>query len=225
MPGRVAGTEPWLSSPLSTTYTAGIIAGVELLIIRHGLPVRIDDAQGPADPELSEIGHEQARRVADWLHHEKITAVYTSPMRRAVQTAAPLGEAVGMEPIVDDEVAEFDRGQHFYVPIEELKAARDPRYEALMRGEHVLSEVDPFTFREVVTVAIERIIEANPGCTVAIVCHGGVINAFASHVLGITYPLFFQPTYTSVNRFLASSAGHRSVASLNEAGHLHGTRT
>jgi probable phosphoglycerate mutase len=196
---------------------------MELLIIRHGLPVRIDDAPGPADPELSETGHEQARRAADWLRHEKITAVYTSPMRRARQTAAPLGEALGLEPIVDDEVAEFDRGQHFYVPLEELKAARDPRYEALMKGES-MDEVDPYTFREVVTVAIERIIESNPGGTVAIVCHGGVINAYASHVLGIDFPLFFQPTYTSVNRFLASSAGHRSVASLNEAGHLVGSR-
>ena len=197
--------------------------GVELLIIRHGLPVRIDDAQGPADPELSELGHEQARRVADWLRPEKITAVYTSPMRRARQTAAPLAEVLGLEPVVDDEVAEFDRAQHFYIPLEELKAAKDPRYDALMRGES-MDEVDPFTFREVVTVAIERIIESNPGGTVAIVCHGGVINAYASHVLGIEFPLFFQPTYTSVNRFLASSAGHRSVASLNEAGHLVGSR-
>lgn len=206
--------------------------GVELLIIRHGLPVRIDDAQGPADPELRELGHEQARRLAGWLRDEKLTAVYTSPMRRAVQTAAPLGEALGIEPVIDDEVAEFDRGQHFYVPLEELKAAKDPRYEALMRGELAatdagpaeMDEVDPFTFREVVTVAIERIVEANPGGKVAIVCHGGVINAYASHVLGIEFPLFFQPTYTSVNRFLASSAGHRSVSSLNESGHLVGSR-
>lgn len=197
--------------------------GVELLIIRHGLPVRIDDGDGPADPELSELGHEQARRMAAWLRDEKLTAVYTSPMRRARQTAAPLGEATGLEPVVDDEVAEFDRGQHFYIPLEELKAAKDPRYEALMRGEQ-MDEVDPFTFREVVTVAIERIVEANPGGKVAIVCHGGVINAYASHVLGIEFPLFFQPTYTSINRFLASSAGHRSVASLNEAGHLVGSR-
>jgi len=197
--------------------------GVELLIIRHGLPVRIDDAAGPADPELSSTGHEQARRCAEWLRHEPIKAVLTSPMRRAVQTAEPLAAALGVEAIVDDELAEFDRGQHFYVPIEELKAARDPRYEQLMKGEYD-TEVDPYTFREVVTVAIERIIEANPGGTVAIVCHGGVINAYASHVLGLDFPLFFQPTYTSINRFLASSAGHRSVASLNEAGHLVGTR-
>jgi len=141
-----------------------------------------------------------------------------------VQTAAPLGAAFGLEPIVDDEVAEFDRQQHFYIPIEELKAARDPRYEALMRGE-TMEEVDPHTFREVVTVAVERIIEANRGGTVAIVCHGGVINAYASHVLGLDFPLFFQPHYTSVNRFLASSAGHRTVGSLNETGHLVGTRS
>jgi probable phosphoglycerate mutase len=199
--------------------------GVELLIIRHGLPVRIDDAGGPADPELSTEGHDQARRLADWLRHETITAIVTSPMQRARQTAVPLAEAFGLEPQVDDELAEFDRGQHFYVPIEELKAARDPRYEALMRGEHLDSEVDPFTFREIVTVAVERVIEGNRGGTVAVVCHGGVINAYASHVLGIEAPLFFQPHYTSVNRFLASSGGHRSVSSLNDIGHLRGTRT
>ncbi|HVM52735.1 MAG TPA: histidine phosphatase family protein [Acidimicrobiales bacterium] len=196
---------------------------MELLIIRHGLPVRIDDAGGPADPELSDEGHAQARRLADWLRHDRIDAVFTSPMRRARQTAAPLAEVLGVEPIVDDELAEFDRGQHFYVPLEELKAARDPRYEQLMRGEQ-MDEVDPYTFREVVTVAVERVIEAHAGGTVAIVCHGGVINAYASHVLGLDFPLFFQPTYTSISRFLCSSAGHRSVASLNEAGHLLGTR-
>ena len=197
---------------------------MELLIIRHGLPVRIDDADGPADPELSELGHEQARRLAEWLRHDRIDAIYTSPMRRAMQTAAPLAEAFGLDAVVDDEVAEFDRNSHFYVPIEELKASGDPRYEQLMRGEQLEGEVDPYTFREVVTVAIERIIEQNRGGTVAIVCHGGVINGYASHVLGIDFPLFFQPHYTSVNRFLASSAGHRSVASLNETGHLHATR-
>lgn len=196
---------------------------MELLIIRHGLPVRIDDAGGPADPELSEQGHLQAKRLADWLRHDRIDAIYTSPMRRAVQTTAPLAEVFGLEPVVDDELAEFDRGQHFYVPLEELKASGDPRYEQLMKGEYA-EEVDPFTFREVVTVAVERVIEANRGGTVAIVCHGGVINAYASHVLGLDFPLFFQPHYTSVNRFLASSAGHRSVASLNEVGHLYGTR-
>ncbi len=130
-------------------------------------------------------------------------------MRRARETAAPLAEALGVEPVVDEELAEFDRDAHFYIPLEELKAAGDERYLQIMRGEHD-GEVDPQTFREVVAVAVERIIEARPGDTVAVVCHGGVINAWASHVLGLPDPLFFEPFYTSVNRFLASSRGHRS---------------
>jgi probable phosphoglycerate mutase len=185
--------------------------------------VRIDDADGPADPALSDEGRAQAVRLAGWLGREPIDAVYVSPMRRAVETAAPLADALGVEPVVDDELAEFDRDAHFYIPLEELKAAGDERYLKMVRGEYD-GEVDPHTFREVVAVAIERIIEARPGPTVAVVCHGGVINAWASQVLGLPEPLFFEPFYTSVNRFLASSRGHRSVVSLNDLGHLHGTR-
>jgi 2,3-bisphosphoglycerate-dependent phosphoglycerate mutase len=196
---------------------------VELILVRHGLPVRIDDAGGPADPELSDEGRAQAVRLAGWLRRDPIDAVYVSPMRRAIQTAEPLADALGVDPVVDEELAEFDREAHFYVPIEELKAAGDDRYLKIMRGE-LDGEVDPHTFREVVAVAVERIIEAHPGNTVAIICHGGVINAWASHVLGLPDPLFFEPYYTSVNRFLASSRGHRSLVSLNDLGHLHGTR-
>ena len=51
------------------------------------------------------------------------------------------------------------------------------------------------------------------------------MNTPVCELLGIEFPLFFQPHYTSVNRFLASSGGHRSVGTLNEIGHLRGTRT
>jgi probable phosphoglycerate mutase len=47
-----------------------------------------------------------------------------------------------------------------------------------------------------------------------------VINAWAAHVLGMTRALFFQPDYTSVNRFLCASGGERSVLTLNETAHL-----
>ena len=63
-------------------------------------------------------------------------------------------------------------------------------------------------------------IAANPGGRVAIVCHGGVINAWAGHVLGIADPFFLDAAYTSISRFLAASTGERSVRSLNETAHL-----
>ena len=41
---------------------------MELILIRHGLPERVETEDGtPADPPLSEVGHEQARRMANWL--------------------------------------------------------------------------------------------------------------------------------------------------------------
>ena len=60
--------------------------------MRHALPVRIDATPDgtPADPGLAELGLEQASRVADALRHDKVDALYTSPSRRAVETAAPL---------------------------------------------------------------------------------------------------------------------------------------
>jgi probable phosphoglycerate mutase len=60
---------------------------------------------------------------------------------------------------------------------------------------------------------------------VAVVCHGGVINAYLSSVLGIDPILFFEPYYTCVNRVLAARTGERSILSVNETGHLEGTRS
>lgn len=193
---------------------------MELLLIRHGLPVRIEDAGGPADPELAEEGWGQARRLARWLAEEEVHAVYASPLRRARETAEPLAEALGLGVVVDEEIAEFDREAHYYVPIEELKAAKDDRWYRLVAGEFEFSEVDPETFRKIVVGAVERIVAANPSRRVAVVCHGGVVNAYVSHILGIDRPLFFEPYYTSISRVMAARSGERTVLTLNETAHL-----
>jgi probable phosphoglycerate mutase len=187
---------------------------MELLLIRHALPVRIDagSVDGPADPALSDLGHAQAKALAEWLGDEPIDALWCSPMRRALETAEPVRVRLGLEVTVHEDLSEFDRHADSYIPIEELKAAGDPRWNEVPE--------QPEHFRGVVVAAIEHIVAAHPGQRVAIVCHGGVINAYAGHVLGLDDPLFFLPTYTSINRVFAASTGQRSIASLNEAGHL-----
>ena len=67
---------------------------------------------------------------------------------------------------------------------------------------------------------MERIIAANPGRTVAVGCHGGVVAAYLSHVLGTDRVMFFEARYTAISRVAASSSGHRSLRSVNELGHL-----
>lgn len=195
---------------------------MELLLIRHALPLRIEGPEGTAaDPELDALGHQQAQALADYLSGEQIDALYVSPMRRAVQTAEPVAERLGLEPIHDDELAEFDRQSHFYIPIEELKEEKDERWEDLISGRWGADgEVDPATFKAVVVEAVERVIAANRGKTVAVVCHGGVINAYYADMLGLEFPMFFEPAYTSISRVLASSAGHRQVKSINEHAHV-----
>jgi 2,3-bisphosphoglycerate-dependent phosphoglycerate mutase len=195
---------------------------MELLLIRHALPVRIEGEEGTAaDPELAEMGHAQAEALADYLGGEHIDALYVSPLRRALQTAEPVSARLGLEMVVDEELAEFDRHTHFYIPIEEMKQEKDERWDDLLEGRWgVDGEVDPSTFQAVVVEAVERVIKANPGKTVAIICHGGVINAYFAQLLDLDFPMFFEPAYTSISRVLASSAGHRQVKSINEHGHV-----
>ena len=195
---------------------------MELLLIRHALPVRIEGDEGTAaDPELAELGHEQSRALADYLEGEHIDVLYVSPLRRALQTAEPVSARLGLDAIVDDELAEFDRHSHFYIPIEELKQEKDERWDDLIEGRWGADgEVDPDTFKAVVVEAVERVIKTHPGQTVAIVCHGGVINAYFAHLLNLDFPMFFEPAYTSISRVLASSAGHRQVKSINEHAHV-----
>ena len=195
---------------------------MELLLIRHGLPIRLERTDGlPADPPLSETGHEQARRVAAWLADVEIHDIYASPMQRARETAAPLADQLGVEISVEPGVAEYDAESDLYIPMEELKATDYERWRELVSGGYA-PELDFAAFHETVVKGIERIIAGNPGKRVAVFCHGGVINAWATHVLGMPPQLFIDATYTSVNRFMAASSGERSLVSLNESSHLRG---
>jgi len=194
------------------------------MLIRHGLPVRRDLSEGIADPELAEAGLAQAQHLARYLTDESIDAVYASPLRRAFQTAEPLAAAKGLPITVVDAVAEWDRTSSEYVPVEELKAANDPRWQAMMRGEWSVHDETPEEFSQRVVSAVEAIIDAHPGQRVAVVCHGGVVNSYLSHILGLPISQgFFYPNYTSIHRIAASTRGHRSVVTVNETSHLRGT--
>jgi probable phosphoglycerate mutase len=197
---------------------------MELLLIRHALPVRRELAEGIADPELSTTGVEQAALLAGYLAGERLDALYSSPLRRARQTADHVAAASGLPVVIVDGVAEWDRTSSEYVPVEELKAADDPRWHAIVAGRFDMHDESPESFRGRVVRALEDIIDQHPGGRVAVACHGGVVNAYLGHVLGLPVgPGFFYPNYTSIHRVAASRGGHRSVVTVNETPHLRGT--
>jgi len=187
---------------------------MDLIVIRHGLPHRDETS---SDPALTDVGHEQARRAAAWLAEERIDAVYSSPMKRAVETAEAFTALTGQEITLDEGIVEFDRGTGQYVPMEELKRTD---YEAWLRFVQGGYNMDIAAFQHAVVTSMEAIVAANKGRRVAVFCHGGVINVWTAHVLGMEARLFFEPVYTSLHRYLCASSGQRNIVSLNETAHL-----
>src|SRR5918994_7919452 len=135
---------------------------VELLLIRQARALRVEGVDGPADPGLSELGRRQAEAMATCLLPDGLDPVYTSPLPRAVETAEPLGEALALTPTPEAALAEYDAEAPAYIPIEELRAAGDPRWM------EVPDDIAGFQGR--VVVGIDRLVAAHRSPRVAPAC-------------------------------------------------------
>lgn len=195
---------------------------MELVLVRHALPVRIDETHdgSPADPGLAGLGRRQAERVLEALAHDETNHLYSSPAARALETAAPLVDQLGLPLSIAPGLAEFDAEETSYVPVEELRAANDPRWHALVSGDITAGSVDPDEFKKRVIVAIEEIVDRHPGGRAVLFTHSGVINAYAGHVSGQDRLLWCAPDYASLTRIGAARDGRRGLISLNETGHV-----
>jgi len=192
---------------------------MQLLLVRHALPHRTQAGEG-SDPELSEAGWEQARRLPDALARYPITRLVSSPQRRAMQTAEPVAQDRGMTVDIDDRLAEYDRGLSHYVPIEQVRAER-PQEWARMAAGHLPSSVDEDEFIGRVMAALSDIVAASEhDDTVAVFSHGGVINVVLHKILGTARLLSFPIDYVSVTRLLYARNGQATVAAVNTTEHV-----
>ncbi|HQM33039.1 MAG TPA: histidine phosphatase family protein [Candidatus Hydrogenedentes bacterium] len=83
---------------------------MHIYFVRHGQSEgNLDGDCSPSDPPLTELGHAQAARAGLALSGQGITALYTSPMMRAMQTAKALHEVLGLPMQVRVELAETYR--------------------------------------------------------------------------------------------------------------------
>jgi broad specificity phosphatase PhoE len=201
---------------------------MDLLLVRHAEPVRIGPEESggeAADPQLTRRGLDQAERLARWLAAERVDHVLSSPLRRAFETAQPIAAAHGLGVEVIDGLCEYDAASDHYIPVEELRETKDERWQAMVEGRwEDYGGENPDHFRARIVPALDAVIAAHPGEAVVAVCHGGVINVYLAALLGLPHHLWFDPAYTSLHRVRASRDGTRSLASLNETGHLVATR-
>ena len=192
---------------------------MQLLLIRHALPLRSEPGQG-SDPDLSEAGVEQAKRLPVALARFPITPIVSSPQRRSVQTAQPVADALGRTIEIDDRLAEYDRDLAHYIPIEQIAAEFPQEMERLANG-HLPSSVDETAFLARINAAISDLVTGGDHeDTVAVFSHGGVINGLLHGILGTQKILCFNVDYAGVSRLLSSRDGNLYVAAVNGTEHV-----
>lgn len=197
---------------------------MQLIFVRHAQPVRAHNPDGPADPHLSDFGVWQAARLAEWLAHEPIDYVVTSPKRRAIDTVADLLDGRPHE--IHDDFDELDRRANWYYPTEELATAGGEYWEAIKRQEwEAIGWDPPEVFNARVKSALDDLVANRRGDHVLVACHGGVVRRVVSEVFGqdgMRLPI--NISYASITRIEVSPKGLLTMLSMNEAGHFGAER-
>ena len=192
---------------------------MQLLLIRHALPLRSEPGQG-SDPDLSEEGIEQAKRLPDALARYPITRLVSSPQVRSIQTAQPVADALSLTVEIDERFAEYDRDMAHYIPIEQIAAEFPEELERLASG-HLPSTVDEEAFLARIDGGIRELVAGGDHeDTVAVFTHGGVINALLHSVLGTERILCVNVDYAGITRLLHSREGKLYVAAVNGTEHV-----
>ncbi|MFC1943926.1 histidine phosphatase family protein [Chloroflexota bacterium] len=105
---------------------------MRLILVRHGQTEnnRRHLVQGQSDSELNELGRAQAGAVAGALKEERVDAIYTSPLKRAWDTAHAINGFHGVDMVTLDGLKELDVGEYDGLPLEEMIV----KYQALLAG-------------------------------------------------------------------------------------------
>jgi alpha-ribazole phosphatase/probable phosphoglycerate mutase len=148
---------------------------------------------GALDVSLSRAGHERARAVAGALQGIPLDAVFSSPLRRALETAAPFARARGLEPVVHEGLRELSFGAIEGLSYDEIARERPELFESWMSDPTGTRFPDGESFgdlRERALAAAEEIRAEHESA--AIVAHGGVTRAILAAALNMPDEAIFR---------------------------------
>ncbi len=172
-------------------------ARTRLVLVRHAEPsehVR-GRCHGRLDVRLSPQGHRQAERLAGTLDRSGVVALYTSPSRRAVETAAPLAAACGLTPLLDERLAEIDFGELEGRGYDEIASSHPELYRRWMTAPARVRFPGGESYarlRRRVLAATAAILDRHPGQTVAVVSHAGALRAILADCLAMPASAIFR---------------------------------
>ncbi len=201
------------------------MTSMEIVLVRHGRPLIERRRTGIADPGLDPYGEWQAERVSNWLAHEPIDAIVTSPKARAIETVTPLMTRLGLTNEVIDDLDEIDRGSATYIPTDLLPTEGGDYWDKIIAQEwDEIGWDPPVVFTDRVRGAWNDLL-ANPrGDHVVVGCHGGTIRSVLAAVIGENTPQFqVSMQFASITRVMVEN-GHPRIISANETGHFDADR-
>jgi alpha-ribazole phosphatase len=142
--------------------------------------------QGHIDIPLNEKGHYQANLLAQRLENWPIKAIYTSDLKRATQTAAPIGDKLGLEPIKQPALRERNGGSYQGMTGEELQARFGQEWRRVRQGGFAPPNGESNLELAVRMYTIyQEIVSQHEGYMIAVVSHGGAMRVLISHILGL----------------------------------------
>jgi len=197
---------------------------MEAWLVRHGESTwnHARRFQGARDAELSARGLEQAERLAGALAGGRFDAVYTSPLRRARETAEACAARLGLAPTVLEDLREVGLGDWEGLAVEVVVERYGDQYWRWLTapGDHPPPGGEPLeALQRRVMAALEAIHGRHPAGRVLVVTHGGVIAAFLGHclALGLNALWRLRVDNASVSRVALPDA---RLLALNDTSHL-----
>lgn len=222
---------------------------MDLYLIRHGQPDWAPDRIARNNPGLTELGHEQAARVAHRLISvEGIDEVWASPMLRALETSQPVASELGMDKELYDWLMEIQNPPEWEgEPVEVIERAfeqasfrsMDEMWDGLPTGESFRDFHGRVVAGLIETLELHGVQPADPekrhlwnvedpDKRVVIIAHAGTNAVVLGHLLGLDPVPWewdrFQQPHTGVSRvttFRVSTGWAFSLRQLGDVTHLH----
>jgi probable phosphoglycerate mutase len=221
------GAEPAGETYRQIRFAAPAMA-TEILLVRHGETIAADPdspfplLDGHGDPELAPEGQKQAEQIADHLAGTKVDAIYVTTLRRTAETAAPLAERLGLEPIVEPDLREVLLGEWEGGIYRQRVLSGDPLALEMFdkqRWDVVPGAESNKALRARVQRAVERIAAAQPGKRVVVVSHGGAIGMVLAIATESRPFAFVGGDNGSISRIVVA-ADHWHLRGFNDVCHL-----
>jgi broad specificity phosphatase PhoE len=198
------------------------------ILVRHGQTLwhsdGVERAEGRAEVDLDEAGIRQARATAARLNHWEISAVYSSPLKRAFSTASILAVRHGLTAQPEPGLIDIDYGKWQGMTHPEAKADNPKIYYLWLKRPHQVTFPGGEGLADVrkrAVGAVEALTPKHKGQTVVLVSHKVVIKVLLCHFLGLDDTHFwrFQQEFCAVN-VVEVDGGSATLHLINDACHI-----